>query len=492
MKSIIKTSLFAVCLSIFIPFTYAENDDASMVENTTNNTEQVSPQTNSSADNLSASQARQEETNKSTHRRAKDFGWGMLIGIIVTTILCFTRPIRMSVKHCKRTNKRKNMTNTMDEGIKQSPILPVLEETKDKGNGSTTPPTNTESNGKDDKTPKVPSTGDIPTGSTTQGGAPTEPPAPPSVPITPKYKTSFAVDNADWAVVGTSVIGSSHVSMDIPCQDNCKYEYLGDGWGIAVTSDGAGSAKHSHVGSSIVAVRTIEYLKKVIEKKEWKTKNILPSDAVWTQHAYNVFHYIYEDLVNFGKAKGVDHKDLSATVIVLIHTPNGVLSAHIGDGRAGYKDINGQWKSIITPHKGDEANQTIFITSDFWSVHNYVMSDVTVPECVVIREPITAFVLMSDGCEHTAWLCNQYDESKKRYYDPNTPYAKLLDNCCEIIITDHEENTPMDERAAKWENFIVAGNKKFEVESDDKTLLLGVLCKQKISDDCIYPQTRID
>lgn len=472
MKSIIKTTLLAVCLSTFVLFAYAENENAPTAENTSNNTEQFSPPTNSSADDLPASQARPKETDKSTHRRAKDFGWGMLIGVIVTAILCITRPIRILVKHCKRTNKQKDIT-TMDEGTKQNPIIPVPEETKEKGNDSTIGAKgDTSQNGKDDKKPDEP-----PTESGSAGGTGEETPIPPTVPIAPKYKTSFAVDNSDWAVVGTSVIGSSHISMNLPCQDNCKYEYLGDGWGIAVTSDGAGSAKHSQVGSNIVAVRAIEYLKKVIEKKEWKTKNILPSEAVWTQHAYNVFHYIYEDLVNFGKAKGVDHKDLSATVIVLIHTPNGVLSAHIGDGRCGYKDMNGNWKSIITPHKGEEANQTIFITSDFWSIHNYVMSDVAVPECIVVREPITAFVLMSDGCEHTVWLCNQYDEAKQKYYDPNTPYAKLLDNCCETIIIDHNENTPLDERAAKWENFIVAGNKKFETESDDKTLLLGVLCK---------------
>lgn len=452
MKSIIKTSLCVVCLSIFVLFTYAENESIPIDEVMTNQTEKVCSRTKSSTKDPTSGQNKtnMNEEDNSSQRRAKGFGWGLLVGMIVTVILCITRPDRILIKYCKKIITRKDM-------------IPMSEEYESKeGDGG----------------------GQDGTGGGSGGGEP--------IPVTPKYEASFAVDNSDWAVVGTSVIGNSHVSMDIPCQDNCKYEYLGDGWGIAVTSDGAGSAKHSHVGSKIVTSRAIEYLKKVIEKEGWKAKNILPSDAIWTQYAYNVLHYVYEDLVNFGKAQGVDYKDLSATVIVLIHTPNGVLSAHIGDGRCGYKDMNGNWKSIITPHKGEEANQTIFITSDFWSIHNYVMSDVAVPECIVVREPITAFVLMSDGCEHTAWLCNQYDESKQWYYDPNTPYAKLLDNCCETIITDHEENTPMDERAAKWENFIVAGNKKIEVESDDKTLLLGVLCKQKISDDCIYPQTRID
>ena len=34
-------------------------------------------------------------------------------------------------------------------------------------------------------------------------------------------------------------------------------------------------------------------------------------------------------------------KALSATAIVVIHTPKGLLVTHIGDGRAGYKNKEG-------------------------------------------------------------------------------------------------------------------------------------------------------
>lgn len=88
--------------------------------------------------------------------------------------------------------------------------------------------------------------------------------------------------------------------------------------------------------------------------------------------------------------------------MVVIYSPLGLLAVHVGDGRMGYKTMSGEWKSMMTPHKGEEANQTIFLISEFWDIPNYELSGVLVPESIVIREPVQAFALMSDGCEHTA------------------------------------------------------------------------------------------
>lgn len=406
----------------------------------------------------------------------KDFGWGLLCGILFTVLFYAIRP-NYAMKNRKKMNNKSN-SNGLD------PIPLPSPKDSPKPNPTPTPDPQPRPVPMPDPVPAP-----IPTPDPKLGPVPMPDPVPTPIPASdtnpvptptelPKFKSSFATDESNWAVVGTSVIGNSHISMKLPCQDNCKYESLGDGWGIAVISDGAGSAKRSEIGSKIVVERVVEHLKKLIEKEGWKSKNILPTDAIWMQQAYSVLNNVSKEIASFGKAKGIEYKDMSATVIALIHTPNGLLSVHIGDGRAGYRDMNGGWKSVVTPHKGEEANQTIFITSEFWSHPNYVMSDVFVPECVVIREPISAFTLMSDGCEHTTWLCNQFDEKTQKYYDPNTPYAEFFDGLCETILNFHKDNTPLDERTAKWEKFIVSGNKKFKIESDDKTLVLGVFCEK--------------
>ena len=293
-------------------------------------------------------------------------------------------------------------------------------------------------------------------------------------PIDPKGK-STALDADEWIIVGASVQGNGHISMDLPCQDSHAYEYIRDGWGIAITSDGAGSAKLSHIGSAASAARAMVHFKDLIEKEKWIEMGTLPSDIEWMKKSYQVLKTVRNELNLLAKNNKCDIKDLSATIIVVIHSPIGLLSVHIGDGRAGYKDMNGEWHSLITPHKGEEANQTIFIPSDFWNIQFYEMSGVTVPESRIVREQVSAFTLMSDGCEGTSWLWNQYNESTKKYYDPNMPHNTFFDSLIETLQLFRKKKTPIEERKEKWYHFIKEGNTSFIKETDDKTMILGAL-----------------
>lgn len=281
---------------------------------------------------------------------------------------------------------------------------------------------------------------------------------------------AFAEKNDGCVVVGTSTIGNSHISMGLPCQDNCKYTYIKERWGIAIVSDGAGSAKHSEIGSRIVVERGMHYFQSVIRQKKWIENNVLPTDAEWASIAYTTLKAIRDDMEAFANTKKVELGSLSATIIVVIHTPMGFLTTHVGDGRAGYKDDTKEWKSLITPHKGEEANQTIFLTSDFWKVPYYVMSGAMVPESHVVRCHPVAFTLMSDGCEHTAWQCNMRNEKSGMYYDPNKPYDRFFNP----LIADLSNNMEADLKV-RWARFIMSGNSSFKNEPDDKTMILGII-----------------
>lgn len=285
---------------------------------------------------------------------------------------------------------------------------------------------------------------------------------------------AFAEYCEGWSVVGASVIGNSHISMGLPCQDNCKYAYLRNGWGIAITSDGAGSAKHSEIGSRVVVERGIHYFSNVVEQKQWIEREVLPSDDEWVGIAYSTLKAIRDDLEKFAIAKQLDFKSLSATAIVVIHSPKGFLTTHVGDGRAGYLDTDNEWKSLITPHKGEEANQTIFMTSNFWSIPYYGMSGVLVPESHVITCSPKAFTLMSDGCEHTSWKCYMRNEETGMYYDPNLPHAGFFN-----AVVDKLSEGITSETKVLWGKFLNAGNKSFANEPDDKTLIVGVFNKAK-------------
>lgn len=285
---------------------------------------------------------------------------------------------------------------------------------------------------------------------------------------------AFAEHHDGWSVVGASVIGNSHISMGLPCQDNNKYAYLRSGWGVAITSDGAGSAEHSDIGSRIVVERCVHYFRSIIEQKKWIENDVLPSEDEWISIAYSTLKAIRDDLEKFATAKQVDFKSLSATAIVVIHSPKGFLTTHVGDGRAGYLDDSNEWKPLTTPHKGEEANQTIFLTSDFWNLPYYVMSGVLVPESHVIKCCPKAFTLISDGCEHTSWQCYTRNEETGIYSDPNQPHAGFFNG---VINKLNDGVSP--ETRKQWGRFLKNGNSSFENEPDDKTMIVGVFNKTK-------------
>lgn len=284
----------------------------------------------------------------------------------------------------------------------------------------------------------------------------------------------FSVDTDNSIVVGASVRGKGHIQTGLPCQDNCKYTYLHNGWGIAVVSDGAGSASKSQIGSKIVTERATVHFADAINEMKWIEQCTLPSNEEWAQIAYSVLRKVHDDIAIFAQAKDIDIKELGATAVVMVHSPSGLLATHIGDGRAGYRNQSGEWLSAIVPHKGEEINQTIFITSDFWDRPSFRMSGQLIPQSVVIREKITGFTLMSDGCENTSWQVSQMDMNSGKVCDPNLPFSKFFDSVTGTLVEYHDENTDIEERAENWYRFLDVG-KAFANEVDDKTLILGIL-----------------
>lgn len=298
---------------------------------------------------------------------------------------------------------------------------------------------------------------------------------PPQV-ASPDVKESVPITKPDceWVLVGASVKGNGHIQSNMPCQDNHKYESLGNGWGIAVVSDGAGSAEHSELGSKVVAERGVFHFKNLVEKEGWMKNNVLPTDVEWLQKSYYTLKSIRNEVELVAQKNNVELKSLSATCLVVVYSPIGLLAAHVGDGRMGYKSASGEWRAMMTPHKGDEANQTIFLVSDFWSIPNYVMSGVLVPESVVVREPVKAFALMSDGCENTSWKCTTLNPATGKYYDQNEPFEGFFNPLEETLLTFHKDSVSEEERKAKWYKFIESGTNGFVKEQDDKTMIYGV------------------
>lgn len=296
-----------------------------------------------------------------------------------------------------------------------------------------------------------------------------------------RNKVEGEEEDREWIVVHASEIGKSHEQGNppIPCQDSHSVKKLGNSWGIAISCDGAGSAKLSHKGSKFVAQAAIQVFERIIKEQEWIENQVLPKSKEWNSITRDSMKELLGGLNSYAQKENILLSDLACTIIVVIYSPIGILCSHIGDGRAGYKDQNGFWKAMLTPHKGEEANQTIFLTSKAWLKNDFKMDGIEVPESRVINDQVAAFTLMSDGCEFHSFELGYFDKEKQEYKEENKPSALFFDALIQTVKGMQEKNTSKVVMQEKWSYFLREGHKGLQNEPDDKTLILGALVKNK-------------
>lgn len=274
-------------------------------------------------------------------------------------------------------------------------------------------------------------------------------------------------------VVGVSLTGSSHRVSGQPCQDFHIYDNLGEGWELFLVSDGAGSAKYSEKGSAATCKAAQALIHQLLDQKDWKSLNCLPSEVDW----YIQMRALFESIKVFFRKKALEigedtcEEDFNSTLLIALVTPYGILSAHIGDGRMGYLSKDDEWKSLMAPHKGEEANQTLFVQSN-WAVPmvpSFTVSGLSVPEVRVVNDIPKAIVLITDGMEKAMWQCNMFDEELQRNRDINTPHPGFMNPFVDSLMAESVEG-----RVALLCDIMESGTPACEKAQDDKTVLIGV------------------
>lgn len=283
------------------------------------------------------------------------------------------------------------------------------------------------------------------------------------------HKSSLVLSNEDnpWSLIGGSVTGNGHKIDKTPCQDSHRIEAWIKGWGVAVVSDGAGSAENSQLASSFLTEETARRAALLVKKENWIENNSLPNEEEWKELSKKLFGGIQDSLIGYSKGIDVPIKSLHATLIMIIYSPLGLLVAHVGDGRAGCIGTDDEWISIINPFEGEQMGETVFMTLDFESNENFFESRVT-------NKPVKAFFMLSDGCEDVCWETIQKDEETGGFFKPNKPFEPFFKQTISVLQNLSQSNKS-EGLQQKWMDYLESGHKGFQTETDDKTMVIGIL-----------------
>lgn len=169
------------------------------------------------------------------------------------------------------------------------------------------------------------------------------------------------MNSVGWKYTGTSVIGSSHLQMNHPCQDACLCQVFttveGENVLVAVASDGAGSACFSDVGADLACHGFTEALRDHFSsggKIEDITREFMVS----------LLESIRQTLSREAEQTETPLREYACTLLAAITGARSAVFFQIGDGAiviAGEEEPDGYgW--VFWPDKGEYDNTTLFIT----------------------------------------------------------------------------------------------------------------------------------
>ncbi|MEQ9671267.1 PP2C family serine/threonine-protein phosphatase [Coleofasciculus sp. G2-EDA-02] len=231
-------------------------------------------------------------------------------------------------------------------------------------------------------------------------------------------------------LIGARVRGKMHKHQGTNCDDWFEFN-TSSSWTIIAVSDGAGSKKFSRLGARVSCKAAVENLKKSLKNHEIKERDTTQALAAalerkatnWAftgadievvqtslheamQTAYNAVIKKADEcreLTRYYKAlehKDVEPKDLSATLLLAVHTTIKVAGTHyslvltcqIGDGMLAAISQEGTLKLLGKPDSGDYGGQTEFLTSA-----NKTEQKNLLQKTFVFPGHLKALMVMTDG-----------------------------------------------------------------------------------------------
>lgn len=163
--------------------------------------------------------------------------------------------------------------------------------------------------------------------------------------------------SAGWRLAAATVIGTSHIKSGDVCQDSHQLQLVGADEDIlvAVVSDGAGSASHSHIGSRLACSKIIEAVVKHFESGQSIQDITQPLVEEWLEN-------LASELEMAAENEGVEVRQLACTLVAAIVSPEFALFFQVGDGAIVIRPEGDTWMYVFWPQHGEYINATYFIT----------------------------------------------------------------------------------------------------------------------------------
>lgn len=271
-----------------------------------------------------------------------------------------------------------------------------------------------------------------------------------------------------WHVAKASVAGRGHLERNIPCQDShatlITKEYV-----VLAVADGAGSQSHSQIGSRVACETVLKSLELVCSTHQWHRSGALPTAQEWAKVRRGVLKNVLDALQKEATKEGIELRSMACTLMACIITEAGIMGFHVGDGRACYQDHSGDWVALLTPFKGEFANETVFLTSAPVIAQD---DDQFVSDFLVVTGGKVPVALLTDGCEMHSFECHVVNHETMMYSDPNKPFPGFFNPILGTLQQLSASSTDQ-EIDAIWEQFLKEGTEGLKNEADDKTMVVA-------------------
>jgi len=251
-----------------------------------------------------------------------------------------------------------------------------------------------------------------------------------------------------WKVFLASAAGKNHIDCQLPCQD-AGHHLTVDGVLIGVVCDGAGSASQGQRGADFLARTIPALLAQALGSAELPVPGTAGAPVDYRDALLPLLHDARTRLEEIARAHGLALRDFASTVVGCLSSWRGGCFFHIGDGFAICAGSDG--RSVLSqPENGEYADQTYFITDDFWTDHVRVTPLPQVERGCLIG-------LMTDGTSPFA-----VNRARSGFFAPFIePVVGFLSRASE-----HDGNQALQG--------LLQDEKTHAITADDKTLLLAL------------------